>query len=204
MKISSTARWLLVIGIFAILLIALGVNWVRQQAQQAALDVLLANAKQEYLQNSAEKKELDARLGQTSSHLRSVQDEFRRYTESIEMNEALFRAAEQSGVTILEITASVPGQQSVAGQEGDGKKEADTSGAFQTFPITVTAQAPAREMVSLINFAKKVTEEFPGVYVELVDIAVPDEPEEGVDAEQEDEELPSITLSLRIYVYPAS
>jgi hypothetical protein len=179
LKISKTTRWILTIGILAILLISLGVLYGRQKAERSELSSDILPARQDFIkyttQYAAQKKELEGlevRFNEASSRIASVQNEFRQYTESIEINEALFEAADDANVTITELTSSLP-------------EEEELNGAvYQVFCIEVTAEG---EVVALLNFSDKVSQRFSTSDIQAVGIEVP--------------QKPSMTLSLKIYVY---
>jgi hypothetical protein len=93
MKIGKATRWILVIGIFAILLITAGVAYSRQQAEQTRLSISIAQTQQALAKSAgkytAQKKDLEARLSQAKSQIAAVKQEFRKPTESIEIDQAL-------------------------------------------------------------------------------------------------------------------
>lgn len=190
MKISKATRWILAIGILAILLVSLGVLYGRQKPEQSQLIPNIAEARQDFIkyttQYATQRKELEvleARLDEASSRITSVQREFHQYTESIEINETLFEAADDANVTITELTSSLP------------EEEELNSITYQVFSIEVTAEG---EVVALLNFSHKVSQRFSTSDIQSVEIEVPQEDEEG---EKKEPEKPSITLSLKIYIY---
>lgn len=190
MKISKATRWILAIGILAILLISLGVLYGRQKPEQSRLIPNIAEARQDFIkyttQYATQRKELEvleARLDEASSRITSVQRGFHQYTESIEINETLFEAADDANVTITELTSSLP------------EEEELNSITYQVFSIEVTAEG---EVVALLNFSHKVSQRFSTSDIQSVEIEVPQEDEEG---EKKEPEKPSITLSLKIYIY---
>jgi len=190
MKISKATRWILAIGILAILLISLGVLYGRQKPEQSQLIPNIAEARQDFIkyttQYATQRKELEvleARLDEASSRITSVQREFHQYTESIEINETLFEAADDANVTITELTSSLPEEEELNGI------------TYQVFSIEVTAEG---EVVALLNFSHKVSQRFSTSDIQSVEIEVPQEDEEG---EKKEPEKPLITLSLKIYIY---
>ncbi len=190
MKISKATRWILAIGILAILLISLGVLYGRQKPEQSQLIPNIAEARQDFIkyttQYATQRKELEvleARLDEASSRITSVQRRFHQYTESIEINETLFEAADDANVTITELTSSLP------------EEEELDSITYQVFSIEVTAEG---EVVALLNFSHKVSQRFSTSDIQSVEIEVLQEDEEG---EKKEPEKPSITLSLKIYIY---
>jgi predicted RNase H-like nuclease (RuvC/YqgF family) len=187
MKISKTTRWILTIGILAILLGGLGVNYRRQIAEQSQLTTDIAQAQQDFrkydkytAQYATEKEELETRLNQANSRLTSIQSRFSQYTKSIEINEVLFQAAEDANVTITKLTSSLPEEEKLNGI------------SYRVFTLSITAKG---EVVALLNFSNKISERFWTAAIESVKITV-SEVEEG-----ESEEKSTIDLRLKIYAY---
>lgn len=146
MKLSKVTRWALVVGIFAILLVTGGVNYARQQAEQRELSSAIARANQDYLKYSAQKKELETRLSQANTYLASAQDEFRQYSDSLEIDEALFETAKKAGVTIVKLTSSAPGTEVRGGI------------SFRVFSFSITAEGEV--LPALLLFCQKLSETF--------------------------------------------
>jgi multidrug efflux pump subunit AcrA (membrane-fusion protein) len=188
-RISRTTKWLLTVGILAILLITAYVMYDRQQAEQ---DQLKANIAQAQLQltayeapDPAEKAELEARLKKANSRLSSVtqlQSEFRGYTESIEINEALFEAAEDANVTITGITCSMPAEEELGGF------------TFRVLSLSITAEGEVPPQ--LINFSIKVSEIFSTASIESAAMNYPGVAEDGTVTGKA-----TINLNLKIYSY---
>lgn len=176
MKIGKTTQWILLIGIFAILLVSASVAYGRQQAEQSELSSSIAQANQDFTKYSAEKKDLESQRRAANSRIASAQSEFRQYTESIEINEALFELAEDAGVTITTLLFSLPGEEKLGGT------------TYRVFSPVVTAEGEV--LPELLLFSKKLSESFSTVAIESVKI------EAG-----ESEEKSKIVLELKIYAY---
>jgi len=188
MKIGRTARWILTIGILAILLGGLGANYVRQIAEQNELNANIAQAQQDFrkydkyaAEYAAEREELKTRLSQANSSIAALQAEFESPTKSIEISDALFEAAEDANVTITRLTSSLPEDKELNGI------------SYRIFTLSIAAEG---ELVALLNFGNKISEGFSAAAIESVKISVPE-------VEEESEEKPSITLGLKIYAYKA-
>jgi len=191
MKISKTARWILTIGILVILLGGLGLNYARQKTEQGELNASIAQAQQDFIkytrehpeqQYTAQKEDLQTRLNQANSRIAALQGEFESPTESIEINDALFEAADEANVTITKLTSSSP-------------KEEDIKGiTYHAFTLSITAKG---EVVALLNLVDKVSQRFSTSEISSVKIDVPEEEEE----EGESKEKPTIVLGLKIYAY---
>jgi len=186
LKLSKTTRWVLTIGILAILLITAGVSYSRQKAEQSELSTSIAQAQQELIKYqmppAGQKEELEARLAEADSSVTSLQNEFRQYTESIEINEALFEAAESSNVTITNLSCSPPVDEEIRGI------------TYRVFTLMITAEGEVPP--ALINFSMKISDIFTAADVESVTLDVPKVEEEG-----ESEEKSRIDLRVKIYVY---
>ena len=179
MKISKATRWILTVGILAILLTGLGITYARQIAEQRELSTNTAQARQDFIKYTTQRKELEKglepRLEQAKSSIASLQDEFRQYTESIEINEALFEAADDTNVTITKLSSSPPEEEELNGI------------TYQVFTLSLTAEG---KPVALLNFMWKLSDKFPSSNINSIKVTISDE--EG-----------SLSLSLKIYAYEA-
>ena len=193
MKISKATRWILVIGIFAILLVTAGVYYGRQKVEHIGLRAAIAQTTQDYIKYTAEKKDLETRKRDVSYRINSSQDEFRKYTESIEIDERIVEAARDADVKITMLRTSLPEDELVINEEtSDGKKKDSDGITLQVFTIT-TASARG-EVVNLIRFSQKVSDSFSAAIIESIRVEVTEEFYEG-----ESDEEPEITLRLKIY-----
>ncbi|MEA3254171.1 MAG: hypothetical protein U9Q17_04395, partial [Chloroflexota bacterium] len=157
-----------------------------------------------YTSKEPELGALEERLKQANSSIATLLTEFDTPDKSIEISTALFQAAEDANVTITNLSSSLP-------QDETYPEEEELNGiTYQVFTISVTAESPAREIVSLINFSNNVSRSFPTCDVQSVGITVPPEPEEEAGDSQEEEETEeqepegsTITLRLKIYAREA-
>jgi type II secretory pathway pseudopilin PulG len=175
-KISKTTQWILLIGIFAILLISASVAYGRQQAEQSQLATSIAQANQDFTKYSAQKDDLEGKRREASTRISSAQSEFRQYTECIEIEEALFELAEDAGVTIIKLVFPVPGGEKLGGT------------TYRVFSPVVTAEGEV--LPELLLFGKKISENFSTLAVESVKIEIGEGQEES-----------QIVLNLKIYSY---
>ena len=157
MKLSKPTQWILLIGIFAILVIAAGVAWGHQMTEQSQLSSDIAQAQQDFTKYTAQKKDLETKLSRAQSDLASVQNEFRQYTESVEINEALFEAADDASVTITRLSSSIPADEQLNGI------------TYSAFSLSIAAKG---EFVELLNFTDKVSEIFSASTIGPVSISV--------------------------------
>ena len=175
MKISKATRWILTVGILAILLTGLGITYARQMTEQRELTTNIAQAHQDFIKHTAQKKELETRLEQAKSSIASIQDEFRQYTESIEINKALFQLAKDTNVTIIKLSSSFPEEERLNGI------------TYQVFTLSLTAEG---EVVALLNFMWKLSDKFPSSNINSIRITISGE-------------RGSLSLSMKIYAYEA-
>lgn len=179
LKISKTTRWILTIGILAILLASLGIIYARQAAELRELNTSVAQAHQDFIKYTTQRKELEegleAKLGQTKSSIASLQDEFGQYTESIEINKALFETADEANVTITKLSSSPPKEEKLNGI------------TYQVFTLSLAAEG---EVVALLNFIRKLSDKFPSSNINSIKVTASDK--EG-----------SLDLSMKIYTYEA-
>ena len=181
MKISRTTQWILVIGIFAVLLVAAGVVYNRQTAEQSRLSSRIVQAQQELTRytgqtgQTEQKQELETKLEQARSRIASVQAESSIYTraKSIEINETLFQAAYDSNVTITSLTSSVAKDENINGI------------TYRIFSLSITAEGEV--LPALLNFSKKVSERFSTATITSATIEVT--------------EKPTMNLQVKIYAY---
>ena len=177
MKISKTVRWILTIGILAILLGGLGINYARQMAEQSRLTTDTAQAHQDFIkytaQYTAQKEDLEPRLNKANSSIAALQDEFESPTKSIEINTNLFEAAEDVNVTITKLSSSLP------------EEEELNDITYRVFTLRITAEG---EMVALLNFIDKLSDKFLSSSISSVGITV-------------SEDKSSLSLRLKVYAY---
>lgn len=195
-KLGKTARWILTAGIIAIIIIVLGVTYAQKGSEQSRLssDIDSAWAQRSYLialwqhriaDYNEEKEGLEAELSQAYSELESaverldevVQEEFPyNSTESIEIGDALFQAADDTGVTIRSYSCSLPSEQTLNGVR------------YRVYSIGLSVQGP---VPNLLDFNEEVSERFHDCDFKSVSIDMP-AGEGGV---------ASMSFSLGIYCY---
>ena len=168
----------MVIGIFAVLLVAAGVVYNRQTAEQSKLSSRIVQAQQEltrYTGQIGQKQELETKIEQAGSRIASVQSESSIYTraKSIEINETLFQAAYDSNVTITSLTSSVAKDEKINGI------------TYRVFSLSITAEGEV--LPALLNFSKKVSERFSTATITSATIEVT--------------EKPTMNLQVKIYAY---
>ncbi len=182
LKLSKTTRWILTIGILAILLASLGIIYARQTTELRELNTSVAQAHQDFIKYTTQRKELEegleTKLGQTKSSIASLQDEFGQYTESIEINKALFETADEVNVTITELSSSPPKEEKLNGI------------TYQVFTLRLAVEGKVVPLPDFIRFIMKLSDKFPSSDINSVKVTASDE--EG-----------SLDLSMKIYTYEA-
>ncbi len=176
MKISKTVRWILTLGILAILLVSLGISYSHRKTEQDELSSSIAQAKQELIQLIEYTKQgngLETRLSQANSRLASVKEEFHKPTQSVEISDVLFQAANDANVTITRLSSSTPASEEVNGI------------GFRVFSLGITAEG---EVVALLNFMRKLSDRFPNSSISSARVTI-------------SQGKGSLGLSMKIYAY---
>ncbi len=181
MKISKATQWILLVGIFAILLVAASVTYGRQKEMYSKLNANIAQAQQNLVKYTAERENLERRRTEANSRVASAQSELGGYTESIEINEALFEAARDADVTITMLISSPPADEKINGI------------SYRVFGLSVTAEGEV--LPELLNFSNEISAKFASAAIEGVQIDFPKVTGEG----QGEEKLTAMTLKLSIY-----
>jgi len=235
MKLSKTAWIILLTGIFIIAFASLYWLYLQEKNEQVELNAALA-ATQATLPKLAEQRaslestltELEDRLAQVTSQLKTTKAVFPASVQSIEVDELLFGMADDWDLEITSLTATEPHDQKVKVEVEDEDIEVeDITYLVTTFTVDVEGKAPESDFKTeeeykayidkavddILNFIHTVVthRDFDTATVELVNIVVPEplseEEKEGLTKEQieerEDEEMekPSATIRLIIYSY---
>ena len=212
MKIGKLTRWILVVGIVVVALSWLGGNIVSQIAQQNELNSNLTTSKEQLAiittqhrqtvaAYSAQKSELEERLGEPIPPVSDLISKFESPGKSIEITEQLYEDAYQSNVTILTIVTALPQEQEYKKETEDGDKI-----TLLTYEITSIQLTAKGEVVALLNFLDKLSTRFQASYINHVSISVP----EGLYDEEEEEaaatepEISTIKIDIDIYAYKDS
>lgn len=166
MRLGRTSRWILTLGILAMLLGTAGFMYMREQDEQERLRAQLDQA-QETLQKYTtanitglreRRQELWDDLEETQSRPIELTPRFRDYPESIEINRAVFRTADQADVTIMSLSSSQP-------------ESVDLRGiTYRAFKLQVKAGAVV--LPELIDFCMKLDDTFDTMKLESADVSV--------------------------------
>jgi hypothetical protein len=180
MKLSKTAQWILSLGILVALLVGVMSVYGGQRAEQRDLQSDLTQLNENFVKYTTQKGELQGRLNKAQSDLSKLDEKFQLPTESVEITEAIFEAADDSNADIIKISSSVP---------KEGKAIGEGTVAYDSFGINIEAEGTA---VQLLNLCGKLSEAFPNSVMNNVRIDVHEEGEA------------KITLSLTVYCYEGS
>jgi hypothetical protein len=137
LTISPMTRWIITIVVVVAVLAVVTVLYVQQQTRNNELRDDLSAAQTALVTNGAQKDSLSVRLVEANLALSQLQTQFVSPTESISLEEALYRAAAAAGVEVSNIGCSAPASETV------GK------GTYQVYTVTLDAQG---EVESLLRF----------------------------------------------------
>jgi hypothetical protein len=181
MKLSKTAQWILTLGILVVLLLGAVIVYGKQRTAQGDLETALTHANQDFVRYSAQKGNLEARLSKANSDLSKLEKDFRLSTESVEIIDDIFDAADDSRIDIVSVSSSLP--KSEKGAKGK-------AAAYDVFTMTIKAEG---NVVALLKFSSKLGEAFPDSVINSVSIGV-----------SEEEGKSTISMGLTIYCYESS
>ena len=187
----TKARWILAVVVVAALL---GVGFTYYNRLNAEQDDLLASIA---LSNKtidtfraidlaplkAEVADLQTRASTAERQEASLTQRYQGYSHSIEIEERLYRAATEAGVTINSLSCAAP--------------KAEDSGGIRFESYSVSVDAEAEVPPSLLNFLLKVSGYFESAAIESVDMSIPRPPEEG-----SPETTSTMSLTLRVVYIP--
>lgn len=188
-KISKTTLIFLVGGIFVILAIGLVMTYSQNDKERSRLKEEVASAQLKLKKYSAQellsqKKELESRLTGAESQLTTAKTSLYQSIESIADTSTLFNiATECKEVEVTKIES--PGITT-------GNIEKVT---LSVLPITITIEG---EVLKLIDFIHKWTEQYPTGMPKSVEITVPEPPADETETEQG---KPSATIGLFIHSF---
>jgi hypothetical protein len=211
MKISKTALIVLGVGVFILVFALIFVMYSGQTGEREQLNASLTKAQGVLPELLAEKADLESQLAQWQSELDKAmmalsksQGRFPKSVESIEYDEVLFKLADQSGLMIIEITASEPTKETVKGTDityyvtafevivKNAESPPGSAGDFEVY-IDETVD----KVIEFIHLVV-VTPDFGIATIKVAAIKGLEPPEEL----EEDEEGPEAILDLAIYGFP--
>jgi hypothetical protein len=211
MKISKTALLVLGIGIFILAFAIIFVMYSGQTGEQEQLNNRLATTQGLLPGLIAEKENLAGQLAQQQDELDKAsvalgksEARFPKSAESIDYDEVLFKLAEQSGLLIVELTASEPAKEAVKGT--------DVSYDVSAFTVTLrnadSAPASAGDFEVYIDQTVDKVLDFVHLVATTPDFGVATFKVVSIDGLEPPEEIqggetgPEATVELAIYGYP--
>ena len=214
MKLSKIAWLILVIGIFVIASGSLYWLYLQEGPKQEELSEQLSAVQAKIPKLASERAnlestltELEDKLAQVTSQLRTAKAVFPAAVESIEVDELLFGIANDWGLEIISLTASEPSDLEVAVEmETEDIEVEDVTYLVTSFDVDVKG-----EVSDILNFIHTIVthRDFDTATVEIVSIVIPDpvseEEKEGLSKEEieerEEMDTPSANIKLVIYSY---
>jgi len=211
MKLSKTAWIILVTGVFIIAIGSVCWLYLQEGPKQTELNAQLSVVQAQLPKLAAERAnlestltELEDKLAQVTSQLKTAKAVFPASVQSIEVDELLFGMADDWGLEITSLTASEPRDQQVKVEVEDEDIEVEDI----TYLVTYFAVDVAGEVTDILDFIHTIVthRDFDTATVELVNITVPDplteaEKEELSEEEIAEREMPSARINIDIYSY---
>jgi len=161
MKLSKTAQWILTLVILVALICAAVVMFNKQRVIEKDLGAQWTQAQQEYDKYKKQRSDLEGKLNRANADLSRLQEKFHLPTESVEITDTIFAAADDSNVYITDISSSSP-------KEGKAKGDAVTN--FSVFTLSITAKGDV--VPSLLKFSDALSAKFPGSVIRTVAVNV--------------------------------
>jgi len=214
MKLSKIAWLILVIGIFVIASGSLYWLYLQEGPKQEELSEQLSVVQAKIPKLAAERAnlestltELEDKLTQVTSQLKTAKAVFPATVESIEVDELLFGMANNWDLEIITLTASEPSDLDVEVEvEAEDIEVEDVTYLVTSFDVDVKG-----EVSDILNFIHAIVthRDFDTATVEIVSIIIPDPVSEEEKAGLSEEEIearakedtPSATIKLVIYSY---
>jgi hypothetical protein len=173
MMISKTIKWILTFGLIAIALVIAGVIYASQQETQSDLNGQVEEAEADYARYTLQKTDLESKLSQVELDLPDLEGKFFTSTESVEIEEDLYAAADIVEVTIASLAISPP-----TPEESEGI-------TYQVLSVNLTAVGEAE---GLLNFSYTLSYWFHAATIESTNLNM-----------GEGDEASSLNMGLKIY-----
>jgi len=211
MKLGKIAWIILVTGVFIIAIGSVYWLYLQEGPKQTELNAQLSVVQAQLPKLAAERAnlestltELEDKLAQVTSQLKTAKAVFPASVQSIEVDELLFGMADNWGLEITSLTASEPSDLEVEVEvEMEGIEVEDI-----TYLVTYFAVDVDGEVTDILDFIHTIVthRDFDTATVELVNITVPEplteaEKEELSEEEIAEREIPSARINIDIYSY---
>jgi hypothetical protein len=182
LKLSKTSWLILSVGIFIVILVALGLTRSQQLREQSRLneelniaEMRLNNLQVKYL--SEQQDELQKKLDESTVKLASAKDKLRQTIESIDVTDKFFAIAKSCSANVTSISSS--------GIKGE------KLGGISCSEISVNAVVTG-EVSNLINFIIKLNTDFASGVVKSAQLSIP---------KAADEDKPTANIMMVVYTY---
>jgi hypothetical protein len=176
MKLTSTSKWILTIGIIVAALIAVGVLYGSLKASQNDLKQDIEQAESDYTQYTGNKTRAEADLETIYILIPEQEGQFYSPNQTVEIEQHLLAAADFIGIDVSNISLSSPVEEAIG------------TITYKVYSITITAHG---EKDDLLSYCNRLSGIFLSSTIEAVSLSVP----EGCDG------CSDSSLSLRIKVY---
>ena len=211
MKLGKIAWIILVTGVFIIAIGSVYWLYLQEGPKQTELNAQLSVVQAQLPKLAAERAnlestltELEDKLAQVTSQLKTAKAVFPASVQSIEVDELLFGMADNWGLEITSLTASEPSDLEVEVEvEMEGIEVEDI-----TYLVTYFAVDVDGEVTDILDFIHTIVthRDFDTATVELVNITVPKplteaEKEKLSEEEIAEREIPSARINIDIYSY---
>jgi uncharacterized phage infection (PIP) family protein YhgE len=211
MKFGKTAWITLIAGVLIIAVVAVYMLYLQEKREQTQLSDTLTATQNTVPVLASERANLESvladlqdRLDQATARLQAAKANFPDGTESIEVDELLFKLADDWGLAVTSLSASEPQSEDVQIEDLDEEIEIEKI----TYTTTYFNVDVKGEVADILNFINAVVNhnDFITAGIELVNLQIPellsDEEKEGLtDEEIAEEEMPSAIISITIYAY---
>jgi hypothetical protein len=182
LKLGKASWFILVVGIFIVILAGLGLTRSKQLQEKSQLDEELSKAEMrlsnlQVKQLGQQRDELQEKLDESTRKLTEAKDSLSQDIESIDVSDEFFAVASSCGVVINSISSSVI------------KKEKLDNMSCSEIMINATASG---EVNNLVNFVIQLNNTFTTGVVKTAQISIPE-----ADSEHE----PSVNVMMVVYSY---
>ncbi|MFC2062390.1 hypothetical protein ACFLS8_00350 [Chloroflexota bacterium] len=211
MKFGKTAWITLTAGVLIIAVAAVYMLYLQEKREQTQISDTLTSTQNTATVLAAERASLESALAdlqdrhdQAIAQLVAAKAKFPDGTESIEVDELLFRLADDWGLAVRMLTATEPRIESVKIEDIGEEIELDDI-IYLTTDFTAEVKGEVADILNLIN-AIVSHDDFITAGITMVDLQIPiqltDEEKEGLtDEEIAEEEMASVIIDITIYAY---
>ena len=154
---SPMTKWILTILILGVAVVLVVVFYAQEQARNSDLKKEVGTVSTALVQKSLERKALEGRLAVANLSMAELATQFPSAEQSMDVEDALFSAAADSGLTIASLNCPEPREQKVS-----------TTSSYLAFEISVSLTGDAD---SFLRFVGRVGYWLPSASIESVSIS---------------------------------